>query len=201
VSSALEKAGFNVALIEPGESGALNAQKCGLTTIICATADTAQIKNSSLPAIGLFDVIEHIEDDSRFLESMYSLLIEEGKLYATVPAYSFLWSDEDVGAGHYRRYTLDNITEKLQACGFEIEYSSYIFRMLPLPIFLVRRLPYLFGYRPKNQAGKNASKSHVVNQGVVSRLLDNILAAETRNIARKKTMSFGGSCLIVAKKP
>ena len=36
---------------------------------------------------------------------------ENGRLYATVPSYSFLWSEEDILAGHFRRYTLKGLSK------------------------------------------------------------------------------------------
>ncbi|MFC1630590.1 methyltransferase domain-containing protein [Pseudomonadota bacterium] len=95
--------------------------------------------------MGLFDVIEHIEDDLSFLQSIHGLMVKSGHLYATVPSYSFLWSAEDILAGHFRRYSLEEITNVLKAAGFEVQFSSYIFRFIPIPAFLFRALPYKLG--------------------------------------------------------
>ncbi len=110
VSLGLANAGFDVALLEPGSVGTRNAKKRGLKNVICATTDAAKLKQHSLPAVGLFDVIEHIEDDLAFLQSIRNLMKKGGRLYATVPAYSFLWSEEDIFAGHFRRYALEDIS-------------------------------------------------------------------------------------------
>jgi SAM-dependent methyltransferase len=95
VSLGLMRAGFESILVEPGPSGASNGKARGVPTVICATTSGAGFKRSSLPAIGLFDVIEHIDNDLDFLKSMRKLLQPSGRLYATVPAYSALWSLED----------------------------------------------------------------------------------------------------------
>jgi len=50
-----------------------------------------------------------------------------------------LWSNEDVHAGHYRRYT-KSMSNILKEAGFRIEFSSYIFSILPFPIFLLRSI-------------------------------------------------------------
>ena len=63
VSSSLANAGFDVALVEPGQTGACYAKARGIKNVICATTSTAQFKPNSLPAVGLFDVIEHMEND------------------------------------------------------------------------------------------------------------------------------------------
>ncbi|NOQ16211.1 MAG: methyltransferase domain-containing protein [Methyloprofundus sp.] len=202
VSKGIANADFNVVLVEPGSSGAINAKNRGLKNVICATTDTARFKPHSLPAVGLFDVVEHIEDDLAFLKSIRGLIKKGGYLYMTVPAYSFLWSTEDVIAGHYRRYTLGSICSILESAGFTIEYPTYIFRFLPIPTFLIRALPYKLGLTkittPKE---KDISRDHIVKNGIMSRTLNFLLQTETKKLSKKHPMSFGGSCLIVAKSP
>ena len=200
VSAMLAAAGFPVALVEPGRTGAINAKNRGLATVICATAETAGFRPHTLPAVGLFDVIEHIEDDARFLRSIRSLLEPRGLLYATVPAYSWLWSDEDVAAGHYRRYTLKGIREVIEEAGFSIEFASYIFRFLPIPIALLRALPYRMGVGGRTNSQGDPAKDHAVRGGRgVRRVLDLLLAPELANLAAGKPMGFGGSCLVAAR--
>lgn len=201
VSLGIADAGFDVALVEPGTRGAYYAKTRGIKNVICATTSTAQFKLHSLPAVGLFDVIEHIEDDIAFLRSIKELMKEGGYLYATVPAYSFLWSEEDVTAGHYRRYTLNSLSKVLRSAGFHIEFSSYIFRFLPLPIFLLRTLPFKLGISKEAKKTSNISRDHAAKGGMTRKILDTLLQSEIKNLSQKNSMAFGGSCLIVAKSP
>lgn len=201
VSLALEASGFDVALVEPGRTGASNAKRRGLNTVICATTATAQLKPHSLSAIGLFDVVEHIEDDLSFLKSLRGLMKEQGRLYITVPAYSFLWSGEDVSAGHYRRYARNNICKVIEHAGFEVEFSSYIFRFLPIPIAFFRVLPYRMGLSLSKNKAQAVARDHAVRSGAIANVLAFVLNSEIENIKNNKKMGFGGSCLIVAKSP
>ncbi len=199
VSLALAASGFDVALVEPGRAGASNAKHRGLDTVICATTTTARFKPHSLSAIGLFDVVEHIEDDLSFLKSLRGLTKREGRLYVTVPAYSFLWSGEDVSAGHYRRYTRKSICKVIEHAGYEVEFSSYIFRFLPIPIALFRVLRYRMGLSFSEDNTTAVARDHAVQGGVIANILTSVLNSEIENIENNKEMSFGGSCLIVAK--
>ncbi|MCP3953898.1 MAG: class I SAM-dependent methyltransferase [Desulfobacterales bacterium] len=201
VSLGLANSGFNVALVEPGATGASIAKKRGISDVICATTNTAGFKQHSLPAVGLFDVIEHIEGDLDFLKSIRDLIEKNGRLYATVPAFSFLWSAEDVAAGHFRRYTLDEISRVLQLAGFQVEFSSYFFRILPIPIFVFRALPYKLGLSGKARNPNAAARDHATKAGVVTNVLNSILRSEIDSLDNGKAMSFGGSCVIVAKAP
>ena len=117
----------------------------------------------------------------------------------TVPSYSFLWSEEDVFAGHFRRYALKDISKVLESAGFQVEYSSYIFRFLPIPIFLFRMLPYKMGLKKAKRNMKRVSRDHGEKGGVMAKLLSSIFNCEIENLNSKKVMRFGGSCLVVAK--
>ncbi len=199
VSLALAASGFDVVLVEPGRTGALNAKRRGLPTVVCASTDTAEFKPHSLSAIGLFDVLEHIEDDLSFLKSLRGLIKEKGTLYITVPAYSFLWSGEDVAAGHYRRYTRNNLCKLIEHAGFEVKYFSYIFRLLPIPVTLFRVLPYRIGLTSSKNKFESAASDHAVHGGIIANVFHFFLKSEIANIKNNRTMSYGGSCLVVAK--
>lgn len=200
ISSALENEGLDVVLVEPGRTGAVNGKRRGLKTVICSATAGAGFRPGTMSAVGLFDVLEHIKDDLVFLKSLAGLIKKQGRLYITVPAYSFLWSGEDVLAGHYRRYTCESICAVIQQAGFTVEFFSYIFRILPAPIALFRVLPYRMGLlRSKNKVQKVA-RDHAVQGGMIANALASFLNSELENLKNNKPMRFGGSCLVVASK-
>jgi len=112
-----------------------------------------------------------------------------------------LWSWEDVAAGHYRRYTRKSICKVIEQAGFEVEFSSYIFRFLPIPIAVFRVLPYRIGISRPNNRAPNVGGDHSVQGGAIASMLAFVLNSEIENLKNNKAMSFGGSCLIVAKSP
>lgn len=69
--------------------------------------------NEQYNIITCFDVLEHIHNDRQALIKMQSLLMNDGLLVLTVPAYQFLWSKHDELNHHYRRYTIKGLIEKL----------------------------------------------------------------------------------------
>ena len=195
VSRTLIDAGFDAVLVEPGEAGARNAAKRGIGTVICATLSTANFAADSLPAAGIFDVLEHVEDSAGFLGEIERCLAPKGRLYITVPAFPWLWSDDDVAAGHFRRYTLPGLCREVEAAGFTPLYRTYFFSPLPLPLLALRCIPSLFGKRPlprKTYSGLHRQRA--------TWLTDRIWAAERSRIDAGRTIPFGSSCLLVAEK-
>ncbi len=200
VSKKLQENQIPTVLIEPGLTGCINAQKRGINNIICATLEDAQFYKNSISSIGLFDVIEHVEDDVFFLKSIHEKLMEDGLVYITVPAYKNLWSSDDIHAGHYRRYSLKELEKKLNLAEFKIVYSTYFFTVLPIPIFLFRTIPYWLGLNKKKKGVENHENDHKKKSGLISNLLNKVWENELTKIRKEKTMSFGGSCLVVARK-
>lgn len=200
VSEALQKEGRKVVLVEPGPVGALNAKKRGINNVICATLDDVQFNKHSIDSAGLFDVIEHIENDAAFLSNLHSYLKDGAMVYITVPAFNFLWSTTDKDAGHYRRYTLSGLKKQLMAQGFDVLYGTYVFSILPLPIFLFRAIPSFFGFSEEYSNVKERKKLHSKKKGVLSAVLARIWQWEIDGVKQGKKIFFGGSCFVVARK-
>jgi len=197
VSLALKNAGIDVVLVEPGFQGARNANARGLEKVICGTVEDSGFKTQSLPSVGIFDVLEHIENEKNFLEGVKALLVPKGRLYLTVPAYSFLWSKEDEHAGHLRRYTTHSLTQRLESAGYRIDFITYLFACLPIPIFFTRTLPSRLGLKKEAGLNRNAAE-HRPSQPWIQKPLAWMLDREFRRLKAGRTIPFGGSCLAVA---
>ena len=194
------KVGWKVVLVKPSFVGARNARKRGLQHVVCATTQAAGFKPGSMPAIGAFDVVEHIEDDVGFLRHLHDLLEPGGMLYLTVPAYNFLWSEADILAGHHRRYTVCALKAKLRAAGIKVTFDTYFFRLLPLTIFLRRSLFYLLKIRSETDKPENVKRDHGKNMGVKKSMMQWILSLELNLIRQGKQAAFGSSCLVAGQK-
>ncbi len=199
VARAIQEAGFEVALLEPGLAGVRNALKRGIRQVVRATLEDAGVLPGTLPALGLFDVVEHIRDDRDFLARIHRLLIPSGRLYATIPAYDWLWSDEDVLAGHARRYTVSMFRRLLENCGYTVEFATYFLGLLPLPIFLRRVLPSRLGFSPRKVSEDNLRSDHELHP-LARRMLTALNRRELNRIVARRPLKVGGSCLVVARK-
>lgn len=200
IAKYLEEHQIPTVLVEPGMEGALNARKRGLTNVVCSTFEDAGMKPNVCQAVGLFDVVEHIEDDLAFMKSIHSIMAVGGKVFITVPAHKILWSREDDDVGHYRRYKMKQIKKLLEKSGFKITYSTFFFSILPIPIFLFRSIPTFLGLNKKSDDMKRHKREHSPKLGFISRILDWIWRRELKTIQSQKRIRFGGSCLVVATK-
>lgn len=199
VSIGLQDKGIPVALVEPGRHGVLAARERGVHVLINATLESAGFYPGTLPAVGLFDVLEHIEDDAGFLSTICELLQPGGIVYLTVPAYPVLWSVDDAYAGHYRRYTIRRLQSLLRGAGFDVQFASGMFFFLPLPIFLLRSIPSRLGLRKQKEWDRYHTE-HRRQTGAVGWLLDRVMNGELSLIRSGNTIPFGGSLLVAARK-
>lgn len=199
VTGALCQEGFKSVLVEPGNSGIKNAKIRKIPFLIQSTFEDANFYPNSIPAIGLFDVLEHIEDDISFLRKIQSVLKPNGKLYMTVPAFSFLWSNQDIYAHHFRRYTRSNISKILRLAKFSIDYCTYYFTIFPIPLLLFRAIPFRLNKTQKytdSQFQEEMTKS----TGIFEYFLKSYLKFELNRIKKKSIFPLGSSILLVAHK-
>ncbi len=59
------------------------------------------------------DVIEHIQDDEKAIENLWTFVRPGGILIITVPAHAHLFGKRDVAWGHFRRYDKKSLELKL----------------------------------------------------------------------------------------
>ena len=144
----------------------------------------------------MFDVLEHIEDDVDALVRLGQMLAPGGKVYLTVPSHKWLWSSADVQAGHYRRYTRKQLSDVLTRAGFDVEFASYFFWPLPVPMFLARCLPERLGLRKRETRSHRITREHASDRGQANR----ILAPEVRRLRGGARIPFGASTIAVAVK-
>ena len=199
VAAALQADGLEVVLVEPGV-GARNALRRGVRHVVQATMEDAHFHLSSLAAAAAFDVIEHIADDVSFLRGIRERLVHGGRFYCTVPASQTLWSDEDIHAGHFRRYTCQTLTQVLHEAGFTVEFVSPFFLWLTLPVYLFRALPSQLRRKDKSAVGTAAivPSDHRL-PFLFSGLIRYAQAWELGRLRARRPLLFGTSLLCVAR--
>ena len=199
VARAIQRTGQDVVLVEPRLAGVRNALNRGIRQVVRATLEDAGVLPETLPAVGLFDVVEHISDDSGFLAGINRLVVPGGRVYMTVPACQWLWSGEDILSGHSRRYSVPTLRRLLENTGYTVEFATCFFGFLLLPILFRRVLPYWLRFEAK--LSENTARSdHELGNPLARRILQILTRRELSRIAERRPVRMGGSCLVVARK-
>jgi len=199
VAKRLLSEGFSTAVLEPGKTGAHIAKKIrGIPEVINTTFESAGFNDEVLAAIGLFDVLEHIEDDISFLNLIWRKLIPGGYLYLTVPAHPFLWSYGDIKANHFRRYHINMLNEIIKD-DFDVRFATHLFSVLTLPTLLFRALPYKLMPNKQRQILSDEIE-HGTKKGLFPGLISRALHSELQHIKAGKQIRFGTSLLMVLEK-
>ncbi len=152
---------------------------------------------SEFDIVAAFDVIEHIEDDEAVLRGIAKALKSGGHVLLTVPQHPFLWSRLDEIVHHKRRYTRRDLEEKVERAGLSVFYAtSFVFALFPL--MLVSRL--LDRGRKASAAGSDLDRRVRFNP-VVNRVFDAVMRIDEWLIRRRASLPWGGTLLLIARKP
>lgn len=130
------------------------------------------------------NVLEHVEHDAAEIQRVFDLLPPGGTLCAFVPALPFLYSKFDKSIDHFRRYTLDDISDKCTSAGFEIVERRYF--------DVVGILPWLIKFKLLG--------STKLNPGAVG-VYDRLVVPIMRRVESLVRMPIGKNALVVARKP
>ena len=143
----------------------------------------------------LFDVLEHIEDDTTALKNIHKMLMPKGFLILTVPTHMWLWSREDKIAGHKRRYSKEVLVNKLTQSNFTIEKSQFFFIFI-VPLLFLRKI---LQKDNKTEPTEEEHSKEIRLNPFINRLLLKINRFENK-LHHLLPNNFGGSILIIARK-
>ncbi len=153
---------------------ALERNVSRLSTICCY--DICQLDpafRGRFDLILLFDVLEHIVYESRFLSALVFHLAPHGRLVVNVPAGQWAYSAYDRAAGHVRRYSISSLQGIGKRNNLEVTKWSYWGFPL-LPPLLIRKL-WLLGKHDKDEI---ISAGFDSGTNIVNRLLELVSRCE-----------------------
>jgi SAM-dependent methyltransferase len=194
VAIPLRKSGIAVIGIEPLRSGVEGLANNGFAAYWGTLEDLA-FPDASIEAIGIFDVLEHLEQPEIVMTEIRRVLKPGGLLITTVPANQWLFSDFDLSIGHFRRYSRKSLQKLLVQNGFSSNKIQYIFLALILPALILRTIPYKLGRR------KNFKSEIYANSGLdkLMRILKPLLKAILM-VERKLPLPIGLSLISCSHK-
>ena len=141
--------------------------------------------------IGVFDVIEHINEDKLVLSKLSHALKRGGALLITVPQHRWLWSAVDEHACHVRRYNRSEMVGKVKQSGLMVGYVTSFVSLL-LPVMWFSRL------RANSENYDPMDEFHIPDW--LNRVLEMIMSVEFWLLKIGVRLPVGGSLLLLARK-
>ena len=160
-------------------NGRVTARQCTLVQACGGPARSLQKTDS----IVYINVLEHIEDDAAELLAAHSALKPGGRVLIFAPAHRWLMGKLDRRVGHFRRYSINELTGKCRAAGFTIRLATH-FDLLGIA-------PWWVKYR--------LFKSDSVEAGAV-RLYDRCVVPIARIFERAINPPVGKNLIVVGEK-
>jgi SAM-dependent methyltransferase len=170
----------------------------GFANVLCGSGYELPFADGSFDLVCLFDTIEHIPDDERALREVLRVLRPGGAVFVSVPAYQWLWSQNDKTAHHHRRYTARRLARVLRAAGLQprrVSYFNTLLLPLIVPSVLWQKLMDRLGRLP---AGYN--NMSVQLPAALNRAFTAIMSAE-RFALRWLSFPCGHSVIALARRP
>ena len=170
----------------------------GFTRVLCGSGYELPFADGSFDLVCLFDTIEHIPDDVQALREVLRVLRPGGAVFVSVPAYQWLWSQNDVTAHHHRRYTARRLRHAIRSAGLlpaRVSYFNTFLLPLIVPAVLWQKLMDRLGHLPSGYNNMSVQLSPLVNW-----LFTWIMSGE-RHLLRWFGFPLGHSVFALARRP
>jgi SAM-dependent methyltransferase len=102
---------------------------------VVSSGYTLPFRDESFDLICMFDAIEHIPDDHAVMREVARVLRPGGHIFVSVPAYQFLYANNDRVAQHERRYTRRRLARVFEQAGLEVVRNTHT-NVLLFPLIL-----------------------------------------------------------------
>ena len=166
--------------------------------LVQSSATHLPFADKSFDLVTSFDVLVQIfgeKSDETAISEMFRVLRPNGTVFVRVAAYNWLKSGHDLDLNTQRRYTISELTKKLESEGFEVLRISYANCFL-FPIAVFRRL-----ILKKLGLVDEGSDVKPLKNETLNSLLKTVLHFEAKLLKNpKRRFPFGLSVICVARK-
>lgn len=155
-------------------------------------AETMPFENETFDVTTALDVIEHLDDDVAGLKEMFRVTKRGGYSLFFVPAFMWLWGVQDDISHHRIRYTRQQIVERVEKAGYQVERATYANFTFFAPILGGRTIMNLTGIKPESENNVNIS--------ALNGIFGKIFSSE-KFLLNNVDFPFGVSIVVMAKRP
>jgi len=162
--------------------------------VVLGKLEKIPFEDNKFDLVVALEVLEHIKKDLLALKEINRVLKPGGYLFLSVPAFKFLWGNQDVAANHKRRYSEKQLIKQLNLAGFvnnKINFMNFIFF---IPIAIVRVLRRFISREKPELDSK-----YFDNKTIINKFFAEIFKIEAKILPFVK-VPFGATLLSVSKK-
>jgi SAM-dependent methyltransferase len=172
----------------------------GRVRLVRASVAAAPFAGGRFDLVTSFDVLYSLEerDERAALSEMYRLLRSGGYALITVAAMEMLRGDHSVLSREIRRYSRDDLRNRVTQAGFAIERITYAYASLFPQMALARAWQRARGLKREDEDA--AQHEIAVPPAPVNALLSGVLMLEAAWL-RRFDVPFGSSLICLARKP
>jgi SAM-dependent methyltransferase len=127
--------------VEPFPEAVQLCRERGFEAVTQGGLEDLPYEDNRYDLVAATDVLEHVAPEQEALREMLRVTKPGGVLLLTVPAYMWMWTEEDDNLHHQRRYTRRRLREAVTKAGWEPRIATYFNSLLLPPIALARKLP------------------------------------------------------------
>jgi len=177
----------------------VHCRERGFADGVCGSGYALPYADASYDLVCMFDAIEHIPDDERVMREVARVLRPGGLVLVTVPAYQFLYANNDRIAQHQRRYTRASLRRVFEQAGLVVERNTHanVF-LFPLILPIVLSIKLIEKLHPRTEESDHTNLTWPI-PGVVHGLLHGVFAAELP-FSRRFDWPAGHSIAALARK-
>lgn len=165
----------------------------GVQNIARASVMDIPFADETFDLVIALDVLYFVNiDDEAALREFYRTLVPGGRLVIRVPAFNWLRGIHDIKVATGHRYTLKELTGKIERNGLLPEFISYTNALL-FPLIVLKRVV-------EKWLPPQADSDITINVGHLRKLFEYCLVLESHFI-KKHSLPFGVSVIAAARKP
>lgn len=168
-----------------------------------ADAEDMPFEDGSFHLVTALDVIEHCDDELQILRECHRVCTDDGWIAITVPAFQWLWSNNDVINDHKRRYSRSDLRARVTEAGFAVSrltYNNFFVFPVAAPLILARRRAEK---EPELATPSTDGEAYQVEMEPASPPVNAVLTGVGRleaNVLRYTDLPLGTSIICIARK-
>lgn len=170
----------------------------GISNVQVEDATSSSFKDNSFDLVTAFGLIEHVSDDRSLLAELKRICRPCGRILLFTSAFKCLWSEHDEANEHVRRYSFNELKQKIEEQGLAIIKMSYFNLLMFFPMWIVAKIENL-AKRVRRKKTEEPQRFLFELPGFISAVLISLLKLEGW-FFKRTDLPFGVNIICILEK-